>query len=67
MSKTLVVKCPICKVLVDRKADTFPFCSERCQTVDLGHWASGAYAIPDNSSAVDPSLISGGDDDKIIH
>ncbi len=48
MSKTLVVKCPICKVLVERKADTFPFCSERCQTLDLGHWASGAYSIPDS-------------------
>ena len=67
MSKTLVVKCPICKVLVERKADTFPFCSERCQTVDLGNWASDAYAIPDNNSVVEPSLISLDDDDRVIH
>ena len=66
MSKTLIVKCPICKVLVERKADTFPFCSARCQTVDLGNWASDAYAIPDNSSVEDPSLISR-DDDRVIH
>ncbi len=23
----------------------FPFCSERCRTVDLGKWASGGYVI----------------------
>jgi uncharacterized protein len=23
----------------------FPFCSERCRTIDLGKWASGAYVI----------------------
>ena len=24
----------------------FPFCSERCQQVDLGHWFNGDYRIP---------------------
>jgi endogenous inhibitor of DNA gyrase (YacG/DUF329 family) len=24
----------------------FPFCSDRCRTIDLGKWASGAYVIP---------------------
>jgi endogenous inhibitor of DNA gyrase (YacG/DUF329 family) len=23
-----------------------PFCSARCRDVDLGHWFSGAYAVP---------------------
>jgi len=23
-----------------------PFCSERCRSIDLGAWASEAYAIP---------------------
>lgn len=23
-----------------------PFCSKRCQQVDLGRWLTGAYAIP---------------------
>ncbi len=23
----------------------FPFCSERCRSIDLGKWASGAYVI----------------------
>ncbi|WP_099863882.1 DNA gyrase inhibitor YacG [Pararhizobium haloflavum] len=25
---------------------TFPFCSERCKSVDLNRWLTGAYAIP---------------------
>lgn len=24
---------------------TYPFCSERCRLVDLGHWLRGDYAI----------------------
>jgi len=47
MSETLVVKCPICKALVEHGSKTFPFCSNRCKTRDLGNWASGIYAIPD--------------------
>jgi len=50
MSKVLLVKCPICKTLVERENDYFPFCSDRCKTNDLGNWASGAYAIPEPSS-----------------
>lgn len=23
----------------------YPFCSERCQTVDLGNWASERYVV----------------------
>jgi uncharacterized protein len=23
----------------------FPFCSERCRTIDLGNWASGKYVV----------------------
>jgi endogenous inhibitor of DNA gyrase (YacG/DUF329 family) len=68
MSKTLVVKCPICKVLVDRKTDTFPFCSERCQTTDLGNWASDKYSIPGASSAHDFDDGDGFDNgEKVIH
>ncbi len=37
--------CPICKTTVARKETTFPFCSERCKTIDLGAWASGDYYI----------------------
>jgi uncharacterized protein len=39
------LRCPTCKKLVLRTEPEFPFCSERCRTIDLGKWASGAYVI----------------------
>lgn len=48
--KALLVHCPICKTLVPREDENFPFCSPRCKTIDLGNWASDAYAISDNQT-----------------
>ena len=28
-----------------------PFCSERCQMIDLGTWASGDYEVEDSKPA----------------
>jgi uncharacterized protein len=42
---TVKLRCPICKKAVKSTAAEFPFCSERCRTIDLGKWASGAYVI----------------------
>jgi endogenous inhibitor of DNA gyrase (YacG/DUF329 family) len=42
---SLKVKCPICKQPVKKGSPDSPFCSERCRTIDLGKWASGAYVI----------------------
>jgi len=39
-------RCPICKAAVEREAKAFPFCSERCQVLDLASWSDGSYAIP---------------------
>ena len=40
------LKCPTCKKSGDWFADKFgPFCSKRCQLVDLGKWFSGEHAI----------------------
>jgi endogenous inhibitor of DNA gyrase (YacG/DUF329 family) len=39
------IDCPICKKRVEPEAKTFPFCSERCRLIDLGHWLGGRYAI----------------------
>lgn len=37
--------CPICKkALSDRLF--YPFCSERCQMIDLGCWLDEKYSIP---------------------
>ena len=37
--------CPTCRKLVLRSDPEFPFCGERCRTIDLGKWASGGYVI----------------------
>jgi hypothetical protein len=44
--RTLKLRCPICKKLVKSGDAEFPFCSDRCRTIDLGKWARGAYVIP---------------------
>ena len=50
------VKCPRCKTETEYvESNTFrPFCSERCQLIDLGAWAEGSYTIP----VTDPSAIA---------
>jgi len=45
MKKARSLRCPICRKIVLRTEPEFPFCSERCRTIDLGKWASGAYVI----------------------
>jgi endogenous inhibitor of DNA gyrase (YacG/DUF329 family) len=51
------LKCPICKQPVKSSDTEFPFCSERCRTIDLGKWASGKYVISspvqDNEESVE--------------
>jgi hypothetical protein len=43
--KPVSLRCPICRTLVLRTNEDFPFCSERCRVIDLGKWASGGYVI----------------------
>ena len=41
-----LVKCPTCQMSGDWLAGKYgPFCSHRCQLVDLGKWLSGENAI----------------------
>lgn len=42
------LKCPICKKASTKRAENvfFPFCSDRCKTLDLAKWLGGDYAIP---------------------
>ncbi|HKV53508.1 MAG TPA: DNA gyrase inhibitor YacG [Candidatus Binataceae bacterium] len=46
--RTRMTRCPICKKPAERgPANRFrPFCSERCQMVDLGTWAGEEYRVP---------------------
>jgi tRNA threonylcarbamoyladenosine biosynthesis protein TsaE len=37
--------CPICQRQVAASEATFPFCSARCRTIDLGRWIDGRYLI----------------------
>lgn len=37
-------RCPICNRAPARPGS--PFCSDRCQQIDLGRWLSGDYAVP---------------------
>lgn len=45
------VKCPTCGKTADYSPSNpqRPFCSERCQTLDLGAWADEKYRVPVNS------------------
>jgi uncharacterized protein len=43
--KIASLRCPTCRKIVLRSDTEFPFCSERCRTIDLGKWASGGYVI----------------------
>lgn len=47
-------RCPTCRQPLARETteNRFrPFCSERCQQVDLGRWLDGSYAIPTDEPA----------------
>ncbi len=40
--------CPTCKRPADLSKENRarPFCSERCQLLDLGRWFDGDYVVP---------------------
>jgi endogenous inhibitor of DNA gyrase (YacG/DUF329 family) len=43
--------CSMCGNQVPPRPDNkaFPFCSPRCQLVDLGHWLDGDYSISEEA------------------
>jgi endogenous inhibitor of DNA gyrase (YacG/DUF329 family) len=55
------MRCPICKQNVAREGNPCrPFCSERCQMIDLDNWLEGRYRMPalpdpDEESAAEES------------
>ena len=59
------VSCPICGRVMEGQSlaewPQFPFCSERCKTIDLGRWLGETYRIPaeepeDARSSEEPDL-----------
>ena len=57
---TRIHPCPVCRKPVAWNASSpqRPFCSRRCQLVDLGTWASDGYQIPaEPSSALEQAPL----------
>lgn len=52
------VHCPICdkemEVRDPAEWPSFPFCSPRCRTIDLGRWLGESYRLPAEPDADDP-------------
>lgn len=41
------ITCPICECSFDSDHSTsMPFCSKRCQQIDLGRWVNEEYGMP---------------------
>jgi len=61
--RALKLRCPICKTTVKNTDAEFPFCSDRCRTIDLGKWASGAYVIASPVSDTIDGVSDNSDED----
>ncbi|MDZ7925306.1 MAG: DNA gyrase inhibitor YacG [Marinagarivorans sp.] len=47
-TSTITIPCPTCKksVAMNAQFPHRPFCSKRCQLIDLGEWAAESNRIP---------------------
>ncbi|MCP4449753.1 MAG: DNA gyrase inhibitor YacG [Myxococcales bacterium] len=47
-SNEKIAECPICEKDVPPRTEgsAYPFCSARCQLIDLGQWLDGKYTVP---------------------
>jgi uncharacterized protein len=53
----MIRRCPFCRRETSWEDNPWrPFCSERCQLIDLGKWASEEYRVPQATPSDD--LIS---------
>jgi endogenous inhibitor of DNA gyrase (YacG/DUF329 family) len=42
-----VLRCPVCGQTIDPQSTTVrPFCSQRCQLIDLKRWLGEEYGLP---------------------
>ncbi|MGX5174433.1 DNA gyrase inhibitor YacG [Aliikangiella sp. IMCC44653] len=48
MNKDFIIACPTCRKSLRWQdcEEHRPFCSKRCQLIDLGEWANESHAIP---------------------
>ncbi|HUS31718.1 MAG TPA: DNA gyrase inhibitor YacG [Kofleriaceae bacterium] len=51
-AKNAKARCPTCRGVSLKEANkVFPFCSNRCQLIDLGRWLDEDYRVPEESDA----------------
>ena len=62
--RALKLRCPVCKKALKSTDTDFPFCSERCRTIDLGKWASGAYVISSPVTDADEFIDNSAPEDR---
>jgi len=55
--------CPVCRKPAAGDSKFPPFCSKRCQVIDLGRWASGDYHIKGEPS--EPWELNGDGEETI--
>jgi len=55
--------CPVCSKPVSADSKFLPFCSKRCQTIDLARWASGDYRVA--GEPAEPWDLNGDGEDKM--
>ncbi|EGT5712002.1 DNA gyrase inhibitor YacG [Cronobacter dublinensis subsp. dublinensis] len=55
MSDATIVNCPTCgkEIIWGKQSPYRPFCSKRCQLIDLGEWASEEKRIPSSGDHSD--------------
>jgi endogenous inhibitor of DNA gyrase (YacG/DUF329 family) len=55
-------RCPVCREIVQWDGNASrPFCSERCQLIDLGSWATEKYRVPGAVAEIEVERL---DDDE---
>lgn len=54
--RPLKLRCPICKKPVKSAEPDFPFCSDRCRSIDLGKWATGQYVVSSPASDTEEEI-----------
>lgn len=57
-----LVPCPVCKK--PSSQHYHPFCSGRCQDIDLNRWLSGSYVIPGEAVEDEDKAPERGEEDE---
>ena len=69
---SLEVSCPQCKkaVIWQPSSEYRPFCSKRCQLIDLGEWAEESHKISQPiqmDTAVSEEMLDALEDEFLMH